>query len=150
MLKLFSTFAAALTLLGCSSSHAEPERTVLNDFSELVSQLNTTSEVSLYFLRSTGNYNYTSAEIKEKSGLHIRRKCGLNCSIVFNSIVEHLRGASVAVCLDGQQDALIVISDKFNVVYSYNGRFIRIENSCYFNETSISEAINISKLAIYH
>lgn len=102
--------------------------------------LDTTSQVSFYFVKIIGRYDYPNARLKSEATVAIHRKCGSNCRAYMAPVLEHLMAAKPSNCQNGQQTLLIEFGDR-SIVYSHSGRSIKIGDRCFYNDQSIDTTI---------
>ena len=103
--------------------------------------LEKTSTLDFYFVSQTGEYDFDEQDIISNSSIRVTRDCGNNCAMFMAPILEHLRNSVLTDCENGQQDILIRWGDNVSLVYSYSGRLIKFDQTCYFNENSIDEVL---------
>lgn len=138
MLKIYTGICFALAI-GCMPLVYASQN--IQAAKKLAAELDQVHSVHFYFVSRTEKYSIKGDEFKSKSSLRIYRECGSNCRNFMNEVVEHLRHAAPANCPLGQQNILVQIGSIDHVMYSYSGRTIKFNGSCYFNENSVNRVI---------
>lgn len=141
MLKsVFSLFFVAV-LSACTGPNAVADDASSVAADRLEQRLNEVTEVSFFFVSRTGNYDFSDSEIREYSSITLLRKCGGGCSDIMKPIIDHLRSATLAECISGEQTTLLLLGDNIPIRYSFSSRMIEFEDKCYFSETGLRKVL---------
>ena len=107
----------------------------------VAAKLRSVSAVNFYFLSRTEDWSFTPDEVAAKSTVRAYRACGGNCHNFMQPVLNHLREARAVKCVSGQEDGLIRAEPGVEISYSFSGRQIRVDGSCYFNERGIRKVV---------
>ena len=145
MSRILALFIVALM---CGVSHsAEQSPVKVKQYSPaeaadaLVSILQRSKSVTFYFLSRSGHYDLLPDRFIRESTIRIERKCGNNCVSFMANVVAHLRESTASNCQVGQQAVMIEVDRGVVLIYSYSGRSIEYEGSCFFNPDGIASVI---------
>jgi len=114
----------------------------------LARSLNEVTVVEFHLLSRTVTYDYSASEFRSNATIVVRRTCGGNCKRFMQLIIDHTRSAVASNCPVGQQSTLIVFG-KTEIFYSYSGRSIKLDGTCYFNKSSVESIIKQDRF-IFH
>lgn len=112
---------------------------------KLAHMLGEAHEVSFYILSRTGQYSFRPDEFREQASIRIVRECGNDCKEFMMNIIRHVDKSVSTKCLPGQQNILIDVGTDYSILFSYSGRMVKIDGSCYFNKESANRIIESSK-----
>ena len=141
MIKSVFSLSCIAALSACAGPNAVADVSSSVAADRLEQRLNEVTEVSFFFVSRTGNYEFSDAEIRKYSSVTLLRKCGGRCSDIMTPVIDHLRSATLAECISGQQSTLLMLGDITAVRYSFSSRMIEFEGRCYFSETGLRDVL---------
>lgn len=120
-----------------------------NSIEQIKSAASKTDSVRVYFVSRTGNYDFEKRQMKKNSSVRTYRKCGSNCAVYLERVIEHVRRSKLVNCQSGQQSVLIEITPQFSITYSFSGRMIKIGQNCFFSDTDIKSVVADTSFLFY-
>ncbi|MGE8226455.1 MAG: hypothetical protein ACN6RK_11790 [Stenotrophomonas sp.] len=128
-----------IALSACNeSNHITSTTSPVQKSEELANNLRNSKYVEFYVLNRTGDYNYSPEEFRQSATTRIREYCGVGCAIYLAKFISHLSGASKQECIKGQQNLLIDLDGKSEIIYSYSGRQISFNGECFWNDAGVN------------